>query len=54
MRIGRGFKGGWYLVFKDSDHAWRYYWLFGKILRMRLICFGELDNGYAIWDREYK
>lgn len=50
MKIKRGYKGGWYLVFESCGHADKWGWLFRGILRMRPACFGQFDNAFAIWE----
>lgn len=54
MKIGRGYNGGWYLVFHNEEDASKYHWLFHKILRMDICCYAGVYNAYAIIDRECK
>lgn len=35
--------------FKDAYEAEKWYWLFGRIMRMRICCAGGYDNAYT-WD----
>ena len=48
MKFVRNEKGI-YAVFSDEDAAHEKYWLFGFILRRKLICFGGYFNAYKLW-----
>jgi hypothetical protein len=47
MKIKRGYNGGTYFVFANEYEADKWYWLFGKVLRMRTACFGNYFNAYS-------
>ena len=48
MKIKYGIDGRLYAVFSDSYFAAKWDWLFVRILRRRLSCFGGYENSYQI------
>ena len=42
----RSISGRICIMFSNECEAYKWYWLFGRILRMRICCFGQYDNAY--------
>ena len=49
MKIKRAWHGAYYVVFSDADEAYKWDWLFYKILRRPLANFGVCDNAYYLF-----
>lgn len=48
MEFKQGYDKGWFAVFKDSESAKKWEWLFYDIFGMRISSFGQYDNAYEI------
>lgn len=48
-KIKRGNDGKLYLVFPMNYDAEKWEWLFWKILRRPIVCFGQYDNAYYLF-----
>lgn len=46
MKIKRAITGEFCVVFLSSYHADRWEWLFGTLLGMIRVCYGQYDNAY--------
>lgn len=43
-------KSGCYFVFKSNIEAEKWEWLFWKVLRRQVCCFGQFDNAYVLFE----
>lgn len=55
MKIRKGCYGGYFVVFPDNVAAEKWDWLFWKILKRPIACYGQFENAYHLFGRlEYK
>jgi hypothetical protein len=52
MKIRKGCYGGYYAVFPDSEAAEKWYWLFWRVLRRPIACFGQFENAYYLFGQK--
>ena len=48
MKVRKGVDGGWFVVFPSNLEAERWEWLFLRILRRPISCFGQYENAYRL------
>lgn len=49
MKIRKGCYGGYFVVFQDADEAYKWNWLFWKILKRPIACYGQFENAYHLF-----
>lgn len=49
MKIKRNCYGAWFVVFENNEAAYKWDWLFWRILRRPIVCFGQYENAYHLW-----